>query len=437
MRRSDVVPPKGDPKTMHSKATQIPSAARRLSFLALSFSALLGIIIQSSAITLLTPVVRSNFVSFSIDSVPDQLLTVQQSQSLSDGWSDAAYYRGTGTPITFSAPATNTWRFFRVRTKPFEPLALVPSGPNLVSGEVSLPDAVVGESYSQQIAPGLSGFPPYALSVSGTPPAGVSLAITNNESGHAVLQVLSTGLELAAGQRAQFGVTVQDSLNMARTQEYDLRVIAPSPTLALNRLTLKAGDVINTRLSASGGSGTLSWSVIDGALPDGVSLSPDGLLTGTPTTDAAERNEDGKYTNIIEVADSFTDRITGLSAPRKATVKMQTLVRLSYVLNIQATRDGGPSLRQSCVVCHGPDFKPDITAGASALLTDKSGSGAECGTDRNYVVPGDASDSLLYEKVIDPPECGERMPFAGPYFSDQQVGRLVRWIRELTPADTD
>ena len=228
-----------------------------------------------------------------------------------------------------------------------------------------------------------------------------------------------------------------DSLNMATTQKYDLRVIAPTPVIALSRLTLRAGDVINIRLAASGGSGPLSWSVVDESLPEGVSLSEDGFLTGMATAEAAERNEDGRYTNIIEVADSLTDRITGLPAPRKTTAAMQTLVRLSYFLNIQATRDGGPSLRQSCVICHGPDFKPDITAGASALLNDKSGSGAECGTDRNYVVPGDASDSLLYEKLIAPPECGERMPFAGPYFSDQQIGRLVRWIRELTPEDTD
>lgn len=413
------------------------SAARRLGVGGIWLAAFLGISDESLAVTPSTPMVQSNIVSFSFDSAPDQLLTVQNSESLSGEWFDAAYHRGTGTPITFSTSVTNDWRFFRVRATPFQPLGLFPSGPTLASGEVSLPDAVAGENYSQQITAALSGFPPYTLSVGGTPPTGVTLAITNNETGEAMVRVSASGPELIAGQRDQFSVMVGDSLNMTSTQRFNLRVIAPAPVIALNRVTLKAGDVVNTRLTASGGSGPLSWSIADGNLPEGVSLLEDGLLTGTPTTEAAERNEDGRYTNIIEVADSLTDRITGSPAPRKATTTMQTLVRLSYLLNIQATREGGPSLRQSCVICHGPDFKPDITAGALALFTDKSGSGAECGTDRNYVVPGDASDSLLYEKLIDPPECGDRMPFAGPYFSDQQIGRLVRWIRELTPADTD
>ncbi len=380
---------------------------------------------------------RSNVVSFTFDSSTDQLLTVQSAESLSGLWVDAAYYRGTGAPVSFSASATNIWRFFRIRATVFQPVALSPSGPVLASGEVSLPDAVVGETYSEQISPALSGCPPYTLSLSGTAPVGIALAVTNNGTGEAMVLVSSTGEDLVADQRTQFAVLVTDSLNTTSTQRYDLRVIAPAPRIALNRLTLKAGDMINTTLAASGGSGALSWSVTEGSLPEGLSLSQDGFLRGTPTADAAEVNEDGRYTNVIEVADSLTDRITGVLTPRRATVTVQTVVRLSYLLNIQATRDGGPSLRQSCVVCHGPDFKPDITATASALLEDKSGSGAECGTDRNYVVPGDASDSLLFEKLIDPPDCGERMPFAGPYFSDQQIGRLVRWIRELTPADND
>ena len=397
----------------------------------------LSIINPAPAAVLSTPTVLSNVASFSFDSAADQLLTVQSLESLSVGWVDAAYFRGGGTPMTFSAPTTNASRFFRVRATPFQPLTLGPAGPTLAQGEVSLRDVVAGEVYLEEISPTLTGHPPYALSVTGNPPAGVSLAITNNGTGTAIVRVFSSGLDLIAGQRAQFAVTVSDSLNMTSTQNYDLRVIAPPPKITISRLTLKAGDLINTNLSVIGGAGPLSWSVVDGSLPEGVSLSQDGLLTGTPTTDAAERNEDGRYESVIEVADSLNDRITGLPAPRKVTATVQTLVRLSYLLNIQATRDGGPSLRQSCVICHGPDFKPDITATALPLLNDKSGSGAECGTDRNYVVPGDASDSLLYEKLIDPPECGDRMPFNGPYFSDQQIGRLVRWIRELTPADTD
>src|SRR5262245_27104971 len=66
------------------------------------------------AVTLSPPTVRSNVISFSFDSVADKLLTVQAATSLPPEWVDAAFYRGTGGLINFSAPTTGTQRFFRV-----------------------------------------------------------------------------------------------------------------------------------------------------------------------------------------------------------------------------------------------------------------------------------------------------------------------------------
>src|SRR5688572_25402716 len=129
---------------MHLKVVFLGTVARRSGVCVLFLAAYLGIINESRAVTPSTPMVQSNIVSFSFDSVPDQLFTVQNSESLSRQWFDAAYHRGTGMPIIFSAPATNVWRFFRVRSTPFEPLALFPGGPTLPSGDVSLPDAVAG-----------------------------------------------------------------------------------------------------------------------------------------------------------------------------------------------------------------------------------------------------------------------------------------------------
>src|SRR5687768_2268077 len=97
---------------MHLKAILIDSVARRSGVYGICVAVFLSIIDRSSAITPSIPVVRSNVVSFSFDSVPDQLFTVQSSESLSAGWVDAAYYRGTGARINFSAPATNISRFF-------------------------------------------------------------------------------------------------------------------------------------------------------------------------------------------------------------------------------------------------------------------------------------------------------------------------------------
>jgi hypothetical protein len=208
-------------------------------------------------------------------------------------------------------------------------------------------------------------------------------------------------------------------------------VIAPAPELSSESLILKAGEPVNVKLAATGGTEPLSW-LVSGVLPVGLSLSEDGILSGTPTADAAEHDENGRYLNTIIVQDRFTDPLTGAPAPRKATNTVASLVRLSYVLNIRATRPNGPSLQHNCSICHSADFKPDITSDATALINVLSGSGAECGTDRPYISPPDASDSLLYEKLTARNDCGERMPFDGEYFSDRQLDRLARWIRELT-----
>src|SRR5688572_18273026 len=128
---------------MYLKAILRHWEARRSGACGVFLATFLGIANEAAAVITSTPTVRSNIISFSFDSVSDQLLTVQHSESLSDVWLDAAHYRGTGTPITFSAPATNVWRFFRVRATQFQPLALFPNGPTLASGDVSLPDAVV------------------------------------------------------------------------------------------------------------------------------------------------------------------------------------------------------------------------------------------------------------------------------------------------------
>jgi hypothetical protein len=63
---------------------------------------------------------------------------------------------------------------------------------------------------------------------------------------------------------------------------------APTPTPALSITTsglpgATVGEGYSTTLSASGGSGTKTWTVAAGSLPAGISLSSNGVLGGTPT----------------------------------------------------------------------------------------------------------------------------------------------------------
>lgn len=59
------------------------------------------------------------------------------------------------------------------------------------------------------------------------------------------------------------------------------------PLLILTAASLPGGTVSESydlSLAASGGTGRYSWSVVNGALPGGLTLSPDGRLFGSPTT---------------------------------------------------------------------------------------------------------------------------------------------------------
>jgi hypothetical protein len=235
------------------------------------------------------------------------------------------------------------------------------------------------------------------------------------------------------GDALAFSASVEGSRRFFRVQVAQLPA---QPRIIVQPLTLKAGSPVKLQMQVDGGFPPFSWSV-DGVLPDGLALSADGVLSGTPTADSAEHNGDGRYLLRLHVADSFRDPQTDQVVRRRATNDLAVLIRLSYSQNIYATRPDGPSLHHNCSICHSSDFKPDFDAGALGLMNVFSGSGAECGTDRAYVSPPDASDSLIYEKVTERFPCGERMPFDGPYLSDKEIARLARWIRELTPDDED
>jgi hypothetical protein len=387
------------------------------------------------AIELSVPALSEGKISFSFESSSNQLFTVQAAVSPDQDWTDLLFRRGDGAPILFSTNIIGDRQFFRVRSSPFTNLDLQPNAPTLIEGAISLLDAEHGVAYLQQLTLGLSGVPPYSLTVTGTPPDGVIVDIRSNQTASASIQISSSGTSLTSGQRREFSVEVVDAANTTLTRQFNLRVVAPAPRVDLDPLQLKAGETVNFNLIASGGEGSLVWNAVN-ALPDGVDLSGDGHLSGIPSADAAERDETGEYITTIEVSDSFTDRVTGEPAPRKATATTDITVRLSYNLNILAGRPNGPSFSQICVFCHGPGFHPNYTS-APAIIDVRGGAGGACDNSRVYISPGDPSKSLIYLKLSEAPPCGDRMPAGGPYFSDQQLNRLARWIRELKPGETD
>jgi hypothetical protein len=83
----------------------------------------------------------------------------------------------------------------------------------------------------------------------------------------------------------QFTVQVEDAIAATAVQPLSIRVARAVPPVRI--LTGTIAPAIETMsysqvLAATGGSGWYSWSVTAGALPPGLSLSTDGVISGTP-----------------------------------------------------------------------------------------------------------------------------------------------------------
>ena len=92
-------------------------------------------------------------------------------------------------------------------------------------------------------------------------------------------------------------------------------------------------------------------------------------------------------------------------------------------------------LGPTCSTCHRPggigSFQ-DFSAQAAAYgaLVGVKASGPSCGsTGETRVVPGDASGSLLFQKISEAsPPCGAMMPLGGPPLQSAQVTLIEDWI---------
>ncbi|WP_168189463.1 beta strand repeat-containing protein [Paludisphaera borealis] len=158
----------------------------------------------------------------------------------------------------------------------------------------AVPQAALGSVYSQQLtATGGSGVG-YVFSASGLP-AGLEIDAAG----------LITGTPTTnAGSPYTVDVTVVDNNGASFTQQYSIVVnqaLAITPA-AVPQAAL--GSVYSQQLTASGGSG-VGYVFSASGLPAGLSIDANGLITGTPTTNAAS-----PYTVDVTVVDdqgaSFT-----------------------------------------------------------------------------------------------------------------------------------
>jgi hypothetical protein len=155
----------------------------------------------------------------------------------------------------------------------------------------------------------------------------------------------------------------------------------PTPTLSITTSALPLATVgagYSTTLSASGGSGSKVWTVAAGALPAGLSLSSNGVVSGTPSAPGT-----ASFTAKVSAGGANTQRqfslqvAAGLQIAAPATQVAEVAVPLTVELN--ATGGSAPyrwELTQGALPTH-VGFIGDQGNGSKALI---KGVPADAGT---------------------------------------------------------
>jgi len=154
----------------------------------------------------------------------------------------------------------------------------------------SVPPGTVGASYSAALTVTPTGTMSFSVA-SGALPPGLSLGSSDG---------VISGTPSATGA---FPFKVQAKASDGRTiaRDYSISVadpltITPPALLGQQSGRSEIGVALSGKLAASGGNGTLAWTLKTGSLPTGVALGTDGTISGTPT-------EAGSFAFTAQVAD--------------------------------------------------------------------------------------------------------------------------------------
>lgn len=147
---------------------------------------------------------------------------------------------------------------------------LVGACPSITITPNSLPNGLIGVNYNQTLT-ATGGAPAYNFTVGAGLPSGLTLSSAG---------VLS-GVSNVVGSFS-FTVTATDQSGCTGTKNYTLQICG---AITVNPATLPTGTVganYNQTLTASGGAGSYSFSS-SGTLPNGLTLTSGGVLSGIPT----------------------------------------------------------------------------------------------------------------------------------------------------------
>ena len=173
----------------------------------------------------------------------------------------------------------------------------------LTISTLSLPSGVVGTNYAQAVSAS-GGSTPYTWSVVlGDLPPGLLLSSAG----------ILSGTPLAAGT-FKFTVRVNDSAVPPQTATQEFTLVFTDPLIITTQSigNAPAGAPYSATFTATGGVKPYSWSVSAGTLPQGLTLSTGGTLSGTPTTAAP-------FTFTVRVTDA-----NGSATSKDFSITIQT-----------------------------------------------------------------------------------------------------------------
>lgn len=206
-----------------------------------------------------------------------------------------------------------------------------------------LPDGVVDRPYHfRLVAAGAQGASSWALDqAQGGLPPGLSLAADGTLSGVPTTPVVSsfTVLVTSGGKSAAARLVLRV---LPPTTELEVTTSALPPVVNLGGLVYQAS------LAAAGGVKPYGWKVASGRLPDGINLSPEGVLGGSLRPGAPL----GESRVLFEVSDSLGSRAQAeikvrVVAPGALMVKSlavpDSMVNSDYLADLSAANaDGKP-----------------------------------------------------------------------------------------------
>jgi large repetitive protein len=172
----------------------------------------------------------------------------------------------------------------------------VPPTPTVTTGPLT---ANVGTAYSTTLA-GAGGIPPYKWTLtSGTLPTSWSLTSAGVLSGPAPLAGEAGATNLT------FALTDSGTATAATASQQLALTINPAPAIVF--ASSLSNGTFNSSYSATvvatGGAGTLTYTLAGGSLPTGLTLSTAGVITGMPSVA-------GTFPITVKAADAFGDSAT-------------------------------------------------------------------------------------------------------------------------------